>query len=468
METKTYLRRSELESNISLANQKYPELKSGALATMMLKDGDGCGKDHETLSRYIRRFRAKGTLEGPRHVGQGGDSKQKKNEGLSVDESKNQLCISVESHQIKTVDDALKAAKVDNELWEVERYLINKYEVAAKDREQDLKFKKGVMTGYAIRRNKFLLQPLWQVKVWLKRRVPKAVSDGIDLLMKRIEKHAPKYDALPEIKPVSDPHLLEISLFDLHFGKLAWGQESGSDFDLKIAEKIYLNAVQDLMSKSKGFPVEQILFPLGQDFFHLDNARNMTVNDTPVDVDSRYPKIFEAGVLACIKAIDYLIQFSPVEVLWVPGNHDRTTSYHLVRELKAWYHNTSRVSIDCSPKVRKYKHYGRCLIGYTHGNEEGRNTLPSIMASECAQGWVDAVSREWHIGHHHKMNLVEFEVDGVPVGVRVLPSLTATDSWHFRKGFANQLRAASAFVWSKSRGYSGHFMHLLPETGKKA
>jgi hypothetical protein len=30
-------------------------------------------------------------------------------------------------------------------------------------------------------------------------------------------------------------------LTDAHFGKLAWGEETGSDYDLKIAEQMYLD-----------------------------------------------------------------------------------------------------------------------------------------------------------------------------------------------------------------------------------
>jgi hypothetical protein len=36
---------------------------------------------------------------------------------------------------------------------------------------------------------------------------------------------------------------------DVHFGMLAWGKETGTDYDIDIAEDLFLYAVQDLASE---------------------------------------------------------------------------------------------------------------------------------------------------------------------------------------------------------------------------
>lgn len=387
----------------------------------------------------------------------------KQNEKFTVEQSNdNQTILSV-SNSIRTLEGALTAGEVDLAIWEVDRYVINKWEVGAKYREQDLSWDKGTISGKAIRKNEWLVQPLWQVKVWLKRKVPQEVQDAIELLMARADKHSPRYKKLPAIIHIKDPHLLEISIFDAHFGKLAWKPETGTDYDLKIAEKIYHNAVVDLSSKAKGFPIEKILFPIGQDFFHIDNPNNRTVNDTLQDVDSRYAKMFECGVMACVNAIDYLMKIAPVEVLWVPGNHDRTTSYHLVRELNSWYRLAGNVEVDASPATRKYFQYGSCLIGYTHGDDEKHSMLPTLMADERPKEWAKSAYKEWHIGHTHAKRRQAYGMEDTygSVTVRTLPSLSGTDSWHFRKGYVKGTRAAEAYLYSKNNGPSGYFISSL-------
>jgi hypothetical protein len=214
-----------------------------------------------------------------------------------------------------------------------------------------------------------------------------------------------------------------------------------------------------LLSKARGYPIEKIVFPVGQDFFHMDSHKRDTFNDTGLESDSRYPKMFLVGCKACIAAIDQMRLIAPVDVLWVPGNHDRTASWHLAAYLSAWYSRCDNVTVDVSPTTRKYIRYGVNLIGYTHGDEEKHDSLPAIMAAEAGKDWANTSYREWHVGHWHKRKEVRYTAMDSHVGipVRFLPSLSGTDFWHYAKGYINKQRAAEAYLWSKTNGYSGHF-----------
>src|SRR5690606_23785929 len=65
----------------------------------------------------------------------------------------------------------------------------------------------------------------------------------------------------------NENNLLEISLFDLHFGKLGWAGEVGENFDTKIAYARFIDAINNLLQRAQGFQVSKILFPIGNDFF---------------------------------------------------------------------------------------------------------------------------------------------------------------------------------------------------------
>ncbi len=41
--------------------------------------------------------------------------------------------------------------------------------------------------------------------------------------------------------------------------------------------------------------------------------------------------------------------------------------------------------------------------------------------------------------------------------IRILPSLSGTDSWHHEKGYVGNTRAAQAYAWGRDTGYKGHF-----------
>ena len=65
---------------------------------------------------------------------------------------------------VKTLDDLLKICNVDLEYWEVERHIINKWEVAAKDNVGELRH-----------------SPLYQVKAWLKAGIMEELQTKINL-----------------------------------------------------------------------------------------------------------------------------------------------------------------------------------------------------------------------------------------------------------------------------------------------
>jgi hypothetical protein len=368
-------------------------------------------------------------------------------ESFEKTETEDCAVITSKSSTVRTLAGALETANVDLSIWEVEKHTINKWDCVGRVESKEVSYKHWKRQLAAVE--------LWQVKVWLRRKVPKVIEEGVKLFLSQIPAH--KY-VLPKFEHHSDPYLLEVSIWDHHFGKLAWGRETGQNYDLKIAETLYSNAAHELIEKARGFNLERIVVPIGQDFFHVDGPNNTTTAGTPQDVDGRLAKIFATGQKALINLIDLLMGIAPVHILWVPGNHDWYTSWYLIKVIEAHYRMTPSVTIDAGEMPRKHIEYGCNLLAYTHGNEEKHASLPAIMAGAWPQAWARTTHREWKIGHFHKVKETHYSsaetIDGVLV--RVLPSLCGTDSWHFKKGYVGGMRAAQAFLYSQKNGYAGH------------
>lgn len=354
----------------------------------------------------------------------------------------NREVITCISKTIRTLDDALTHAKVDLGKWEIDRYVIDKRDAGSKD---------GSGNPQVVE--------LWQIKIWLKNKVTSPILKAIEQLTSDLKTYSPKYPSIPKAK-IAVPHMMEISIYDTHFGQLAWGAETGTDYDIKIAEACYIDAVKQHIQYAKPFEIEKFLFPLGQDFFHINNAQNTTVNDTKQDIDCRLAKIYNAGVWALIKAIEMMASIAPVEVIYVPGNHDRDISYFATAGLKLCFRNNERITVDDSPKLRKYVLYGSNLIGFTHGDEEPHRDLPAIMAGERPDLWAKSKYREWHLGHLHKRKETRFNAGDTFTGVsvKVLPSISGTDAWHYRKGYVNKGRIAESYLYRKDGGMTACFL----------
>ena len=358
------------------------------------------------------------------------------------------------SKQIHTLEEAIAFAGADMTVWRVKKWGCTGWQVGMKLSERDDRGKILAETPHT--------ENLWRVTVEFERILPKAWQDATAAIIARMDEHSPKYGAFKIRKQPIDPHMLELDLFDIHFGKLAWAPETGSNYDLRIAERVYKNALRDLLDRSAGFNIDKILIPIGNDFFHIDNGTNTTTSGTPQDVDGRLEKIVEVGFMSLVWCVELALSIptvETVEVLRVPANHDWVTSMFLARELRSWYRHCDRVQVDISPLARKCRLYGENALGFTHGNEEKHADLPILMASEYRNIWAQARYSEIHVGHWHKakeLRTMPLETYG-GVGVRFLMSLSGVDAWHYRRGFTLSQRAAECYLWGRGPGMAGHF-----------
>jgi hypothetical protein len=347
------------------------------------------------------------------------------------------------SKRVLTLDDLILHTKVDTTVWEVERFVSNKYEVAAKDAA-------GVVSVTA----------LYQIKAFFKK---KAGASAVSALREFCESLS--IPSRPRIEKTvrlaaDDPHLLEISLPDLHVGKLTHAPEVGENYDLKLSHSIAMEATANLYSKASAFPIERILLPIGNDFYNVNNALGETAGGTRQDEDGRWKKSFKAGLAIAVEQIEMLRGKvkGGIDVLIVPGNHDPERIYYMGCVLEGIYRRTSDVRINNSEPIRKYFRYGATLLGFTHGHAEKHAQLPIIMAGERSKDWFETTHREWHLGHlhHRRESRYTAGIENGPVVVRILPSLSTADAWHFQQGYVGAKRSAEAYLYSLKHGYTGH------------
>jgi hypothetical protein len=258
--------------------------------------------------------------------------------------------------------------------------------------------------------------------------------------------------------------MYEISMPDIHFGRLTWAEESGADYDIKIAHRVVNNVLDKLLAYSKLFNVEKILLPIGNDLFNVNSKSNATVNGTVQQEDTRWQKTFRAGWTLLVEMIEKCAEIAPVEVLVIKGNHDEERTFYLGEVLGAWFVKNPNVSIDNKARGRKYYLFGKNLIGFTHGSDVKIDKLEQIMPLEEPELWAKSKFREWHIGHvHHTYSLNNESMENLGIVVRSMRSLVPADAWTFDHGFVGSLRAAESFAWDPEQGLIAQFTAIPSE-----
>jgi len=406
----------------------------------MKKDGDIRPRWDEKLTPYLQKLKSFSVADQIMILE---DSFKKFSDGDNISLSENDKQKIIESKlsgRIKTLDDLIEVCKIDLNEWLIERHIINKWDVGSKVEDQ------------------IIVEELFQVKVWLKKNQEFLDAQTVkNEILAEIKKHSPIVKKLPPLKN-TNKHLLEINIFDLHFGKLAQAEISGENYDTDIAEKRFLFALHQLISRTGEMIFERILFPIGNDFFNSDSLRNETTKGTAQDEHLLWQETVRKGRILMQKGIEYLSQFAPVDVVVIQGNHDWERMFMLGEMLEGFYHNNKNVNIDNGYSPRKYYEYGKCLIGFTHGNNEKIVDLPLIMAQECSDKWQKTKFREFHVGHlHHTKNIsYKSSQEFKGIVVRYLRSLTANDTWHHIKGYIS-MQSAESFLWHKNDGLIAQF-----------
>jgi len=247
--------------------------------------------------------------------------------------------------------------------------------------------------------------------------------------------------------------MLEINLTDHHFGKLAWGTETGyANYDMKIATAIWHRALAALIERASNYMYQEIWFIVGNDLLNSDDVLSRTTSGTQVESDVRNEKTYRLVREILVNAIEELRKIAKkVKVIVVPGNHDHNATWHLGDSLECYFHKYKDVEIDNTPKVRKYHTFGINLIGYTHGDNGKRSDLPMLMATEVPELFGKSKFREWHTGHNHAE--ITHEKNGIVV--RILSALCAPDAWHAENGYVGNRRSSQAFQWDKNEGLIG-------------
>jgi transposase-like protein len=226
---------------------------------------------------------------------------------------------------------------------------------------------------------------------------------------------------------------------DAHIGMLAWGEEVGESFDLKIAEAELIECHKQLVDRSPPSRTAEIC-DLG-DWWHAQNTGATTpASGHKLDVDGRYGKVMRVGIRCGVALVESALQkHERVRFTTVRGNHDPEQSLWLAETMRAYFRNEPRVEIAEAHKFYQFSLFGRNLVLWAHGDGAKPERLPQLLLARGAEWITQTKYRYAWTGHVHSKNAIEF-------GGLIWESfntLAGKDAWHSWKGYDSMQRLQS-------------------------
>lgn len=287
------------------------------------------------------------------------------------------------------------------------------------------------------------------IQKWVKTNAEANATDIAERLKIAFSDYAPIVATQPAPENYSADLLTLIPCNDWHVGMFAWSQETDSNWDLKIAERVIGQGIEDAISRSPASAIAVVLG--GGDLTHADNNKNQTARSAnQLDVDGRHSKVVETAGRLMARTIDAALRNNDhVIVRVLKGNHDEETSPAMAWFLFAWYRNEPRVTVDVDKSIFWYHRFGQVMLAATHGHEAKLKDMPSIMAHRRAADWGATKYRYAHGFHIHHQSKYATEGGGVVCESHQAP--IPQDAWHFGAGFLSG-RSLQTITYHKAYG----------------
>lgn len=263
-------------------------------------------------------------------------------------------------------------------------------------------------------------------------------------------------ESIPRARPAKPPKATAAALLncyvitDYHLGMLAWGEETGADWDTTIAEDMLVGWFAQAIAQSPAARVG-VFAQLG-DMLHFDSLDAVTPTSRHLlDADTRFQRLIRVAIRVVRRVIDMLLaKHEEVRVLWCEGNHDMATSAAFREFLRALYENEPRIRVDTRPDPYYCIEHGATALFFHHGHKKKLAQVDTVFAAKFREVFGRTRHAYAHMGHLHHVEVKETNL----MVVEQHRTLAAPDAHASRGGWMSG-RDAQVIVYHAEHGEVG-------------
>ena len=257
----------------------------------------------------------------------------------------------------------------------------------------------------------------------------------------------------PILRPVrvdNDNLCNQYTLTDYHLGMMSWGEETGADWDMKIAEETLVCFFEQAIEQSP--KANSAIFAQIGDFLHWDGMDAVTpAHRHLLDADTRFTKLVRVAIRVIKRVIKMLLEkYQDVTVIMAEGNHDPASSIWLREVLSSFYEEEPRLTIDTNPDPYYCVTWGKCCLFYHHGHKRNINNIDTTFVSKFRKEFGQSEYVYGHTGHLHNEQIKETNL----MLIEQHRTLAAKDAYASRGGYGSG-RDSKVITYHKEFGEVG-------------
>jgi hypothetical protein len=268
---------------------------------------------------------------------------------------------------------------------------------------------------------------------WVKTSVDQQKAEAVrKAALEALAEELPRLTALPAPAVAGNENLCNCYVItDFHLGMLSHHEETGADWDVKIAERTILDWFAQAIAQSPNSKVG--IFAQLSDFLHADGLEPLTPASKHVlDVDSRFQKVVRTAIRILRTVIDMLLlKHERLHIVMADANHDPVSQVWMREWFSVLYENEPRVTVDRSPSPYNAFEFGKVALFFHHGHKRKVANVSEVFAAQFREIFGRTKYAYAHTGHLHSIDVKENNL----MVVEQHRTLAAPDAYAARGGW---------------------------------
>jgi len=260
-------------------------------------------------------------------------------------------------------------------------------------------------------------------------------------------------EEIPRVLPLPSPEQSNSNLCncyvitDYHIGMLSWREETGEDWDVRIAENLIVKWFAQAIAQSPD--AETAIFAQLSDFLHFDGMDAVTpASKHLLDVDTRFAKLVRSAIKVLRRVIDMLLlKHQKLHIIMADANHDPVSQIWLREWFAVLYENEPRVTVDRSPNPYNAFEFGKVALFFHHGHKRKVSNVSEVFAGQFREMFGRTKYAYAHMGHLHHLDIKENQL----MIVEQHRTLAPADAYAARGGWLSG-RDAKVITYHKNYG----------------
>jgi hypothetical protein len=268
---------------------------------------------------------------------------------------------------------------------------------------------------------------------WVKTSVDQQKAEAArQAALEAMAEELPRLAALPPPAVAGNENLCNCYVItDFHLGMLSHHEETGADWDVKIAERTILDWFAQAIAQAPNSKVG--VFAQLSDFLHADGLEPLTPASKHVlDVDSRFQKVVRTAIRVLRTIIDMLLlKHERLHIVMADANHDPVSQVWMREWFSVLYENEPRVTVDRSPSPYNAFEFGKVALFFHHGHKRKVGNVSEVFAAQFREIFGRTRYAYAHTGHLHSIDVKENNL----MVVEQHRTLAAPDAYAARGGW---------------------------------